>query len=301
MERALLFGTLKSINECDVDDKGSLQAFRDLMDANTENLIGEDLHSVWHQVYHLLWSDTVYRTFNEARRLAAEVTPPDPALPGVLIEMIDRWFWDSQNLAIRRLLDKSERSGRRSVVSLPSLVGTVEKNIDLFTRENFVCYDGCPYDDSGDNPKVELFVNWRQSLFDRFAATGRSSRSRKQVVSQTFLKELRGYFDDLKTLKTLTDKFVAHASTQESRQEVRKEWLETWSLQAVENGYAELVKAARWTGRLFDVTIACDLAVAQFDVLDSWVPGICTERSYVKLHEYWDARAALIATWTQGI
>ena len=46
-----------------------------------------------------------------------------------------------QVLAIRRLMDKA-----KDVISLWRLLEDLKKYIGLFTRENFVAYDGLPYD-----------------------------------------------------------------------------------------------------------------------------------------------------------
>jgi len=44
-------------------------------------------------------------------------------------------------LAVRRLVDRDERNN-----SLSNLVCLLRDNADLLTRENFVCFDGLPYD-----------------------------------------------------------------------------------------------------------------------------------------------------------
>lgn len=47
-----------------------------------------------------------------------------------------------QVLAIRRLMDNRNSD----VVSLRKLTKDIRRNFHLFTRENFVCFDGLPYD-----------------------------------------------------------------------------------------------------------------------------------------------------------
>src|SRR5258708_10542607 len=48
----------------------------------------------------------------------------------------------TQVLAIRRLVD----DGNSDIISLRRLVKDMRRNFALFTRENFVCFDGLPYD-----------------------------------------------------------------------------------------------------------------------------------------------------------
>ena len=48
----------------------------------------------------------------------------------------------AQVLAIRRLTERTPKER----LSLRWLVSDLKKHIDLFTRENWVCYDGLPYD-----------------------------------------------------------------------------------------------------------------------------------------------------------
>jgi len=46
----------------------------------------------------------------------------------------------NQVLAIRRLADDG------SIISLRKLFKDIKRNFELFTRENYVCFDGLPYD-----------------------------------------------------------------------------------------------------------------------------------------------------------
>ena len=48
----------------------------------------------------------------------------------------------TQVLAIRRLMD----DGNSDVISLRRPVKDIRRDFALFTRENYVCFDGLPYD-----------------------------------------------------------------------------------------------------------------------------------------------------------
>ena len=64
------------ICECDVSDKELLALFRLKRDEWKRCLI-DDSYSVSQQISHLLWNDTVFRTFNEARKISLDEKKDD--------------------------------------------------------------------------------------------------------------------------------------------------------------------------------------------------------------------------------
>jgi hypothetical protein len=75
-------------------------------------------------------------------RTIAKFAGNDSCLSNTLVaEQIIYGYVATQVLAVRRLVDK-----RADVISLRRLIKDVRQNFGLFTRENYVCYDGQPYD-----------------------------------------------------------------------------------------------------------------------------------------------------------
>ena len=60
------------ICDCDVTNKESLALFRTNLSTWKKWFTSESRHSVTIQIREMIWSDTVYRTINEARRLHIE-------------------------------------------------------------------------------------------------------------------------------------------------------------------------------------------------------------------------------------
>jgi hypothetical protein len=60
----------------------------------------------------------------------------------LMIEALLNGHVATQVLAIRRLFD----DGNNDIISLRRLVKDLKRNFNLFTRENYVCFDGLPYD-----------------------------------------------------------------------------------------------------------------------------------------------------------
>lgn len=79
-----------------------------------------------------------FRALVRARQMNERGALGNPLIAEALVE----GHFAVQTLAIRRLMD-TKRTG---VISLVKLLKDIEANIKLFTRENFVAFDGLPYD-----------------------------------------------------------------------------------------------------------------------------------------------------------
>src|SRR5262245_30956085 len=102
---------------------------------------------------------------------------------------------------IRRLLDKTS-----GVISLRRLINELRSNWRLFTRENFVCHDGLPYDyeavmvkemaaragegafwGSTTGPDAWATSRMAHEQFDRLAGIDPSERTREDRLPKTLL------------------------------------------------------------------------------------------------------------------
>ncbi len=101
-----------------------------------EYLRGDAPTSVMNQVHGLAWHTAVFRTLNEARRLE-----PERAVNGAMWELIGHGYASLMTLGIRKLVDRDPRTD-----SVWNVISQIEKRPELLRRENFVCYDGLPFD-----------------------------------------------------------------------------------------------------------------------------------------------------------
>jgi len=109
---------------------------------------GKDRNSILNQIYQMVWNAAVFKAVNEARRIATVNSKGQTEINGMLHRFIDRCFFDSQFLAIRRLTDAAYELSdpKKGISSLVALLADMKANIPLLTRENLFLVDGLEYD-----------------------------------------------------------------------------------------------------------------------------------------------------------
>jgi len=141
----------------------------------------------------------------------------------------------TQVLAIRRLMD----DGNSDIISLRRLVKDLRRSFDLFTRENYVCFDGLPYDyeavrharfidNAGTRGKGGIWVptsgpegdstsQMAHAQFDKLAGIDPAKRSRED-----HLTIIEKWLDDsgASDLAKWSHAYLAHAGGPESRKRI---------------------------------------------------------------------------------
>ena len=135
-----------SIDQCDILDKEKGEAFRLKRRQWMEWLSGKDPHTISNQIYSMLWDYALFCTVNELRRIAATEPESGVGFNGPVIRIFEAGFATTQATTIRRLIEKPKSDPKWAVISLRSILKDIEENLNLITRENYVCYDGLPYD-----------------------------------------------------------------------------------------------------------------------------------------------------------
>ncbi|MDX9861950.1 MAG: hypothetical protein RBS99_13650, partial [Rhodospirillales bacterium] len=231
-----------SIDECDVLDKPLLVEFRAKREKWISWLKGAEPHSVWTQINTMMWNDAVFRTVNESRGLAARFGSPSAVLNGFLGGFIDRGYVVTQVLAIRRLVESPRNNVDQQPISLRRVLKDVRCARDLMTRENYVAYDGAPYDfkkqeaahsrelaDSQSTGGITGQVDsrgpnaWARSKtrhrqFDRLSGI-EGTPSRKDLIHETVFRQIsdRLAVVEIDQIGRFADKFVAHAADERSQ------------------------------------------------------------------------------------
>jgi hypothetical protein len=98
----------------------------------------DEHHAIWQVLWSMVSHDVTYRIFVEL----ANHNPNSAIHNPLLGEALVNGYFATQVLAIRRLMDNENKDR----ISLPRLINDLRKNFRLFTRENFVGFDGLPYD-----------------------------------------------------------------------------------------------------------------------------------------------------------
>jgi hypothetical protein len=97
----------------------------------------DEVHPIWPTLHTMVWTDVAFRT------LTAFMSNEENALNNPLIEeALVKGHLATQVLAIRRLVEDSSKDR----ISLRTLLKDLRRHRNLFTRENYVCCDGTPYD-----------------------------------------------------------------------------------------------------------------------------------------------------------
>lgn len=290
----------KDLVDCDVQDKERLALFRAKLREWKKCLDDDfiDPHSIARQIIGLLWDDTVWRTFNEARRLSKQTKDPSTGLSGTLIQLIDSGFITRQLMAIRRLIEPHEYNPQKAVYSLRSLLEDIRDNQHLFTRENYVCYDGVTYKSANGEPvQSSQQRRSRQYTYDLISSTGKRNRQRKDKLDNRFIKKLERRFEAFKDLQIFINKFIAHASHPTNRPNPALR--DKITLEYLDRCYKELVYITKGIELLLDDSVKCAVPKLLRSLpLKNWDKPVVTAGDKEKLCRYWSDREREVDEWS---
>ena len=287
------------ICNCDVKDKESLALFRDRLKKWNKWVSGQEGHSISSQIYDMVWYDTVFRTINEARRIHIERGSEETGLNGPMMDLIDRGYVASQVLSIRRLTDYNYHHPSKSVISLVRLIDDIENSIHFFTRENYVCHDGAPYDWPSNEPFSIEQRHWsyRHKNFDSFSGTAPDKRKRSDRLKTAVIKKLKKELKVCDEMRTYANRFLAHASDPESKTN-----LDELPKKITLNKFDECYRAITEVAWLISAITLYESGLGgvptpQFDQLLHLDKPIVTSKNIKILHEFWTKRSSEVDEW----
>lgn len=221
-----------SLAQCDVTDKRVLESFRAKRRLWLQWIETDEHHAIWRVLHSMIWADTSFKLLTS---LALE--DEGSALNNTLVgETLLNGHVATQVLAIRRLVDR-----RKDVISLRRLVNDLRASFKLFTRENYVCFDGLPYDDHAvREATIAEHINkgafWTPNLgpqawsassmaheqFDRLAGIDPANRKRDDSLPLSLLSTIDGWINDsgADDLAEWSHAYLAHAGNPESRKAI---------------------------------------------------------------------------------
>ena len=211
------------VEKCDVVDRSALAQFRRKYEQWMSWLGGDTYHALERQLARMMHLDMAYRVLIEARR-GSDGRTTAAAMNGLLASFLDQCYVETQVLAISRLTDR-----RKDVISVRRLLDDVGAHCHLLTRENYVAFDGLPYEPrigggSGllspkSNAAKNLRSFTRHQRFDGFSGVSPERRSRSDCIRCQVFKTTENYLDkvDEEGLGGLRNKFIAHAASPSSR------------------------------------------------------------------------------------
>jgi len=273
------------VAQCSVLDTPLLTEFR----AKRTEWIGwledDPDHSIWGQIHRIMWNDAVFRALNEARRFGSN-DRPTASLNGMLGEFLDRGYVATQVLDICRITDQ-----REDVVSLRRLVNDLAKHRHLISRENFVAYDGLPYDYAtvqqaylmSLTPDQIGKVGWVSTegpdawgtsermhiAFDKLSGVTAGERTRKDLIHENVFATLNQWLDApvLKKLRIYRNKYLGHAADATSRKDAPLSKL-GFSLNEFAEAQRVIIRVATAIGSniLYETALGSVVPIPQMDV-----------------------------------
>ena len=263
-------------------------------------LVGDDMHSIQHQMLKLLRDDTVYRCFNEALRIGGK-RPAQERAAATIVELLHESFFTKQVMSLRRLLESPPKNKRsdRAVYSICTVFAEIRDNQTLLTRGNYVCYDGTMYEetDSRHDRRTKIICSGRHLVFDTLANTRANQRCRTDLVDAALFVRLDNHFKKSDRLKKYTDKFVAHAADPLNRTAVEMQ-LRKMSLRYLQDLYRMVTWALKTIGKITDQLILTELPVLTYDQFTGWENGFITQQGKRALKNYWSQRQGLFKKWS---
>jgi hypothetical protein len=225
------------IAQCDVatEKRVALQSYRDKRRLWLSWISTDEHHAIWAVLSSMVWKDVAFETLTNFA-----MSDEPSALKNVLmVQALIDGHVATQVLAIRRLMDNSSKRG---IISLRRLVKDLRSNFTLFTRENYVCFDGAPYDYEAvrDARLMESGGNWGKSSswvlpisgfqgelisesahrqFDGLAGVDPAKRSREDRLPVSLLTTIEKWLDDsgADDLAKWSHAYLAHAGGPEER------------------------------------------------------------------------------------
>ncbi len=227
-----------TISQCDVpaERHDALQSYRDKRRLWSSWIETDEHHAIWKVLSSMVWTDVAFKALTNFAMDDNGNALNNPLLAEALLDD----HVATQVLAIRRLMD----DGNADIISLRRLVKDLRRNFALLTRENYVCYDGLPYDYEA--VRHERFVKnagkWGQGgiwmptegpeadgtserahmQFDKLASINPAKRSREDRLPVSLPATIDKWLDDsgADELAKWSHAYPAHAGGPLSRERI---------------------------------------------------------------------------------
>jgi hypothetical protein len=227
-----------AIAQCDVPlaRHSQLESYRAKHHQWLTWLDADEHHAIWTNLSSMVWTDVSYKTLRQLV-IGQEDRNETGCLHNSLIaEQIIQGYVARQVLGIRRLLDKTS-----GVISLRRLIIDMRSNWPLFTRENYVCHDGLPYDYnavmlrgmaaqagkdafwlSTTGPEAWAVSRTAHEQFDRLAGIDPGKRTREDRLPKTLPDTIQGWLDGsgAEELADWSHAYLAHAGGPDRRRQI---------------------------------------------------------------------------------
>lgn len=201
-------------------------------------LNGNDPNSIFQQITMMIWDTGIFRIILAARQSELKKNPLAPEINDALHSFIDRNYFQSQSLIIRRITDQIySLTGKKGVYSLIALIMDIENYKNELTRKSYLDLKNMPYDYEeirrreyeyclSQTPGKGFFIppelKWHpieeaHCTFDRLAGVTAYNRNPGDQIDSNVFCRLRDRLSVCTEISSYVDKFIAHSSTPDSR------------------------------------------------------------------------------------
>jgi len=208
-----------------------------------------DVNSINSQITRMLCDYSVWNLINGSKQYIEKDSDGVPLANVALYNSINKWFFETQMIAVRRLIDEYGIEGNRGVNSIMSVLKDMIENVEYLTRENIFELRKLQYDYAELNEAEQKWLSehdgstgaFRQipseldfapsvelhRLINILSKTSETRREKSDTVDVKFLNQLKDELSEqCQKFKTFVDKYCAHAATEESRNGINADDLE---------------------------------------------------------------------------
>jgi hypothetical protein len=196
----------------------------------------DEHHAIWSTLHSMVWTDVAFKTLTNFG-----ANDDENALNNqLMVEALLNGHVATQVLAIRRLMD----NGSSGIISLRRLLKDLKRAFALLTRENYVGYDGLPYDylavrqgrfekNAGkwgqggiwmptEGPEGDGTSELAHSQFDKLSGIDPTKRSREDRLPVSLITTIEKWLDDsgADDLAEWSHAYLAHAGGPELRKNI---------------------------------------------------------------------------------
>lgn len=294
---------LPDICSCDVSDKESLARFRERRRVWEEWQTTDEVHSIHKQIDEMIFDHAIFESINLASKIAAENEDSSVAVSPTAFWYLHKSYVANQFMAIRRLYDEDHRG---DTITLKRLLRDVKENFELFTRENFVCHDGLPFDPKPDREKhnAEMMkrgsgAHWvqrqpfhlseqRHSLFDSLLRIVDKSYNitgaRDESLPVDLIHRASNHLGCCANVQTIASKFIAHAADQNNRARLNDTEANI-TFGHIEKCHLALCSVAHFIGSDLLLDYPLCIATPQFEVFENFNKPWVKESDITRLQE----------------
>lgn len=161
------------------------------------------IHSVWQQLWRMIYQDLNIRTIN----FITDLEPNCPLNNPMIKKIVREGHAQFQAISIRRLW-----SDTKGDLSLKRILSEMKKNISVFTRENYLAWSGLPYNTTPITDE-EFRIEQAHTQFDHLSKTIPENRKQSDSIPRRLFEVLERHVQNsgIEKIVDWSSKNVAHA------------------------------------------------------------------------------------------